>query len=88
LEFKDKRQLILYQLFLEEFLKERVSALSFYYLEGGGKLTFTATDKDLFKLRQDIIAEIAAIKKRNFIPTPSPMCDFCDFNSICEFRQV
>jgi DNA helicase-2/ATP-dependent DNA helicase PcrA len=88
LEFKDKRQLILYQLFLEEFLGKKVSALSYYYLESGEKLSFTATAKDLTNLRLGVLKEIAAIKERDFAPTPSPMCQFCDFNSICEFRQV
>lgn len=88
LEFKDKRQLILYQLFLEEFLGIKVSALSYYYLESGEKFSFTAKEKDITKLRTDIMAEIAAIKKRDFTPTPSPMCKFCDFNSICEFRET
>jgi DNA helicase-2/ATP-dependent DNA helicase PcrA len=88
LEFKDKRQLILYQLFLEEFLGKKVSALSYYYLESGEKLSFTATAKDLTNLRLGVLKEIAAIKERDFAPTPSPMCQFCDFNSICEFRTV
>jgi len=88
LEFGDKRQLILYQLFLEEFLGVKVSALSYYYLESGTKLSFTAKDKDISKLRLEIAAEIAAIQKRDFTPTPSPLCQFCDFNSICEFRQI
>ena len=88
LEFKDKRQLILYQLFLEEFLKVKVSALSYYFIEDGEKISFTPTEKDIAKLRSDVMAEIAAIKKREFFPTPSPMCKFCDFNTICEFRQV
>lgn len=88
LEFKDKRQLILYQLFLEEFLGIKVSALSYYYLESGEKRSFTATEKDITKLRTDVMAEIAAIKSRDFAPTPSPMCQFCDFNSICEFRET
>ncbi|MFA6994875.1 MAG: UvrD-helicase domain-containing protein [Patescibacteria group bacterium] len=88
LEFKDKRQLILYQLFLEEFLRVKVSALSYYYLESGEKISFTASAKDLGKLQLEVIQGIAAIKKRNFIPTPSPMCGFCDFRDICEFRQV
>jgi DNA helicase II / ATP-dependent DNA helicase PcrA len=88
LEFKDKRQLILYQLFLEEFLGVKVSILSYYYLESGEKRSFTATEKDITKLRTEILAEIAAIKERNFAPTPSPMCQFCDFNSICEFRET
>jgi len=88
LDFKDKRQLILYQLFLEEFLGLKVSKLSYYYLESGEKFSFVATDKDFTKLRLEVRAEISAIKKRNFVPTPSLMCGFCDFNSICEFRQV
>ncbi|MFA6194645.1 MAG: UvrD-helicase domain-containing protein [Patescibacteria group bacterium] len=88
LEFKDKRQLILYQLFLEEFLGVKVSALSYYYLESGEKRSFVASEKDITKVRTEILAEIAAIKKRDFTPTPSLMCQFCDFNSICEFREV
>jgi CRISPR/Cas system-associated exonuclease Cas4 (RecB family) len=88
LEFKDKRQLILYQIFLEEFLNEKVSKLSYYYLETGEKLSFKATTKEIEKLKFGVMEEIAAIKNRNFTPTPSPMCTFCDFNTICEFRQV
>jgi DNA helicase-2/ATP-dependent DNA helicase PcrA len=88
LEFKDKRQLILYQIFLEEFLNEKVSQLSYYYLETGEKLSFKATAKETEKLRSGVMEEIAAIKNRDFTPTPSPMCGFCDFNTICEFRQV
>ena len=88
LDFKDKRQLILYQLFLEEFLGLKVSRLSYYYLESGEKFSFVATDKDFTKLRLEVREEITAIKKRDFVPTPSMMCGFCDFNSICEFRQV
>lgn len=88
LEFKDKRQLILYQLFLEEFLGQKVSRLSYYYLESGEKFSFTATEKDITKLQLEVREEIAAIKKRNFTPTPSMMCKFCDFNTICEFRET
>jgi DNA helicase-2/ATP-dependent DNA helicase PcrA len=88
LEFKDKRQLILYQLFLEEFLGKKVAALSYYYLESGEKISFTATAKDISNLRLGVMKEISAIKERNFAPTPSLLCQFCDFNSICEFRQV
>ena len=87
LEFKDKRQLILYQLFLEEFLQVKVSALSYYYLESGEKISFSPTVKDISKLREGIIKEIAAIKKREFTATPSNMCSYCDFREICEFRQ-
>jgi DNA helicase-2/ATP-dependent DNA helicase PcrA len=88
LEFKDKRQLILYKIFLEEFLGEKVSQLSYYYLESGEKFSFNATEKEIEKLKSGVLEEIAAIKSRNFAPKPSPMCEFCDFRTICEFRQV
>lgn len=87
LDFDAKRQLILYQLFLEEFLKIKVSALSYYYLESGEKYTFSATEKEIDRLKLEVRAEIEEIKKRQFIPKPSMMCAFCDFKSICEFRQ-
>ncbi len=88
LTFDEKRQLILYQVFLEEFLGEKVGQLSYYYLETGNKVSFVATEKEIDKLKLGIIEEIAAIKNRNFAPTPSMMCKYCDFNSICEFRQI
>ena len=87
LEFSEKRQLILYQLFIEEFLNIKVSTLSYYYLESGKKLSFSASAKDITKLKLEIQSEIAAIKKREFPPKPSLKCKYCDFNSICEFRQ-
>lgn len=88
LEFADKRQLILYQMFLEEFLGKKVSSLSFYYLESGMQLSFVATEKDFSKLREQMLTEIASIKRREFAPTPSMMCGYCDFRDICEFRQA
>lgn len=88
LEFKDKRQLILYQLFLEEFLGQKVSCLSYYFLETGKKLSFVAKESDITKLRLEIMQEIAAIKNRDFSPSPSLMCRYCDFNKICEHSQA
>jgi len=87
LEFKDKRQLVLYQIFLEDFLQEKVSKLTYYYLEAGEKLSFVANTKEIEKVKIGIREEIAAIKERNFVPKPSTLCKFCDFNQICEFRK-
>lgn len=88
LDFAAKRQLILYKIFLEEFLGIKVSALSYYYLEDSSKFTFDASEKEIERLKLEVRDEIAAIKKRQFLPKPSMMCNFCDFNTICEFRQV
>lgn len=87
LTYQEKRQLILYQLFLEEYLQERVTKLSYYYLESGTKLSFEASLKDKEKLKEQILSEIKAIYSRDFSPKPSPLCKFCDFANICEFKQ-
>jgi len=82
----DKRQLILYKIFLEEFLKTKVSKLSYYYLEGNGKVSFEAKDKDVERVRDGILKEITEIKKGNFPPNPTMLCDYCDFKNICQWR--
>lgn len=87
LEWKDKRQLILYQLFLEEVLQIKVLSLKYYYVEDGSFLGFSPSDKEKEKLKLEVNAQIKAIKERLFLPKPSTMCKFCDFNNICEFRQ-
>jgi len=87
LEADDKKQLMLYQLFLEDFMKKKVSTLSYYYLEDCQKISFSAKEKDLDKLRADLLAEMNEIRQLNFPPKPSILCGFCDFNGICEFRD-
>jgi len=86
--WKDRRQLILYQLFLEEVLQIKVLSLKYYYVEGGSFLSFTPKESEKEKLKSEIMAQIKAIKSKNFAPKPSQMCKFCDFNHICEFNQV
>jgi DNA helicase-2/ATP-dependent DNA helicase PcrA len=84
-----KKQLILYQIVVEELFGLEVSALSYYYLEAGEKVSFIAKAKDKEKLLLDIKTIIEQIKKLDFTPTPSEInCQYCDFNNICEFRKV
>lgn len=87
LDWDAKRQLILYQLFLEEVLQIKVLSLKYYYVEDGSYISFLPKESEKEKLRQEVKDQIDAIKSRNFIPKPSEMCKFCDFNNICEFRQ-
>jgi DNA helicase II / ATP-dependent DNA helicase PcrA len=88
LSYKDKRQLILYQLFLEKSLKTKVSQLSYYYLQDGSSLSFQAVDKEKIKLEAEIREQIKAIKKREFLAKPSLMCNYCDFKEICPWRKI
>lgn len=88
LDYEARRQLILYQLFLEEFLGREIARLSYYYLENGSVASFEASEKEKEKLRQEIGKEIEAIKKGQFPPKPGEMCKFCDFKGICEFAKL
>lgn len=87
LTYKEKRQLILYKLVLEELLGQEVSMLSFYYLEDGSKIGFKPAEKDIEKLKQEIVDIIASIKELKFEAKPNMFCKDCDFRGICEFRK-
>lgn len=87
LVWQDKRQLILYQLFLEEVLQIKVLSLKYYYVESGSVVSFSPKEAEKDKLKLEVTAQIKVIKSRNFSPKPSEMCKFCDFKNICEFRQ-
>lgn len=87
LTFEDKRQLMLYQIAAEEAFGLKVKKLSYYYLENGQFISFEAKEKDIEKVKEQIIEGIGEIVKCNFIPNPGFLCSYCDFNNICEFRK-
>lgn len=87
LDFGNKKQLILYKLAAEEVLGIRISQLSYYYLENGSKQSFEATEKDMEKFIIEVQSTIEEMQKCVFVPKPGPLCAFCDFNKICEFRK-
>lgn len=88
LTYDDKRQLILYKLALEAGLGLKVSKLSFFYLKDGSTQSFVSTQKDEEKLQREIAETIEKIRTGIFPPQPSLLCAYCDFASICEFRQA
>jgi DNA helicase-2/ATP-dependent DNA helicase PcrA len=88
LDYKEKRQLILYKIALEEGMGEKVSKLSFFYLKNASIVSFDMSDKDEEKLKLDIEKSITEINTGQFPPKPGFLCAYCDFNNICEFRQV
>jgi DNA helicase II / ATP-dependent DNA helicase PcrA len=85
--FDDKRQLLLYQVAVEEVFGHKVSELAYYYLENGVELSFVAKDKDIDKVKETLAAAADEIRQCRFVPKPSPLCQYCDFNRICEFRD-
>ena len=79
--------MILYKVVAEASFGIKVDKLSYYYLEDGNKLSFTAQEKDIEKMEKWLIDSVAEIRKQ-FLPNPGDYsCGFCDFNTICEFRQ-
>ncbi|MEI7498608.1 MAG: UvrD-helicase domain-containing protein [Candidatus Falkowbacteria bacterium] len=87
LVFEDKQQLLIYQLAAKELFTEPVKELAYYYLENNQEVGFLGTDKELAKIEEQVVNTVREIKKGQFGPTPSPLCRFCDFFEICEFRQ-
>ena len=64
-----------------------------YYLDVNKPISFIGKDTDLEKLKEKINNIITEINQRaqrdNFPPTPGPFkCKYCDFNGICEYRQI
>lgn len=85
LEWSDKRQLLLYQIAMEErgYVPER---LTYYYLDGGARLSFLGTAEEKEKVKTELGAFMEDLQKGDFSPTPGIWCNSCDFRDICEFR--
>jgi len=87
LEADDKSQLLIYQIAAEEVLGIKPNELAYYYLDDGSQVSFLGSEKDKQDRKEKIIQEIEEIKNSNFEPTPGWQCEFCDFKSICDFKQ-
>lgn len=88
LSLGDKKQLLIYQIAAEEALGEKPRKLTYYYLNDNKELSFLGKDKEIEKLKEEIVEQIKKIAGSNFEPTPGkPLpCSFCDYKSICEFK--
>jgi CRISPR/Cas system-associated exonuclease Cas4 (RecB family) len=85
--FEDKQQLFLYQLAAQQLFRKEVHSLSFYYLENNTEYEFLGNEKDLEKTEEKFRDIIREIKKREFPAKPSPLCGYCDFREICEYKK-
>ena len=85
--YDDKRQLMLYKIVLEEGMGLKVSSLAYFYLKNGEKVSFESKSKDEEKLKAELFESIKGIIKGEFLPKPSLLCSYCDFDNICEYRQ-
>lgn len=85
LEWKDKRQLIIYQLALEQSFDPplKVKKLSYLYIENNSKVSFVAREKDIEKLENQIISAIEGIQSSDFAAKPNFACRYCEYRDIC-----
>jgi DNA helicase-2/ATP-dependent DNA helicase PcrA len=83
----DKYQLLIYQMALEDLFREEVKALSFYYLENNSEIEFLGSEKEISAVKDKIRKAIREINKGEFPPKPGPLCAFCDYKDICEYRK-
>ncbi|MFH1207880.1 MAG: UvrD-helicase domain-containing protein [Patescibacteria group bacterium] len=82
----EKEQLMIYDLACREVMKLKPVQLSYYYLEAGKKLSFSADEPELRKVKESLISQIKDIRASDFRPTPGFWCNSCDFRDICEDR--
>ncbi len=85
LEWKDKRQLLIYQLALEQSFNPplKVKKLSYLYIDTNSKVSFEAKEKEKEKLEKQIFDAIDGIQSSDFGAKPSFACRYCDFKDIC-----
>jgi DNA helicase-2/ATP-dependent DNA helicase PcrA len=88
----DKEQLLLYQLAVEQAMEAKIENLQFYYLNDNSEINFLGSDKDLKDMEKKVLDAIhqieQAIGESNFIPKPGPLCKYCDYFTICEYRKI
>ena len=85
----DTEQLVIYHMAACEVLGYRPVKLTYYYLESGDTVSFTANRKDEEDLKMDILKTVEKIRNSDFQATPSEsVCKFCDFRDICDFRAL
>ena len=88
LEKSDRKQLLIYQMAVEEVLKLKPAKLTYHYLDDHSEQSFIGSPDDLMDLKETILDEYAKMKNSDFGATPGFHCQFCDFKDICEFRQA
>ena len=58
--------------------------LSFYFLKAGEKKSTRRNKKQLEEAKKELLAKAKEIEKSPFDPRPSQMCEFCEYQLLCE----
>jgi len=89
----DKDQLLIYQMVCSKLPEYRnlgaTNKLTFHYLEDNVETDFIGKEKDLARIEEKTLKTLHDIKDKKFDATPNKMvCKYCDFKSICGYRDI
>jgi len=77
-------QLEFYKLLAELNFNKKISKVSYYYLNDKKIKSFDVSQVDNNKIKNKILEKINIIEKtEKFSPSPSRLCNHCDFKEIC-----
>ena len=83
-EVREDDQLTMYKLAASEVFGYDVEKLTYFFVEDDIKVSTERNEKDIDKLKSEVIEVTKKIQSNNFSPTPSrDSCNFCDFKEIC-----
>ncbi len=86
---KDRRrvagslQLAIYALACRHLFGSLPATVSLDFVVAGVPVVVPLEDIDLDGARQTILDTAEAVRAERFAPTPNPLCDWCDFRSVC-----
>lgn len=88
LDWRRKRQLVLYALAVQNHFSPQLPVTRVTYVYLGDTVatrSFTPSEKDFLKLRDEVVKRVHDIESGDFTAKPGMMCRYCDFKNICPF---
>ena len=76
-------QLTYYAIAAKEALGLVPKKLTYYFVEENKKITTSRSEEQLLDIKEKAKSTVADIVSGKFVPKPSMLCKFCDYNEIC-----
>ena len=85
---KKDLQLPLYAVFAQEKLGLNVVGAKYVFVESMEEIEVDISQKRKDLAKEKLLEAIENIRERKFTATPGFGCNFCDYNSVCEFAEI
>jgi len=85
---KKDLQLPLYAVFAQEKLGLNVVGAKYLFVESMEEIEVDISQKRKDLAKEKLLEAIDNIRERKFTATPGFVCNFCDYNSVCEFAEI